>query len=426
MIGQTNSKIGDKINGVIKEYVAKTDNTITKGDFVSQDVFTAYGGSAISPDDFQPTTNFLRPVVVGIDATRFVIIYYVASQYISARVGVVDNATITYQTAISIDNLVCSYISADKIDDNKILVMFCENNTTSKCVILTINGDNTITIGTLSTFKSARTRDNKLKTIGTNKIIMHYFYLSETWISTYLVATISGDTITYGTEASGNISTSDTAYNDIDFGVLETDKILCVYSNSSNQGDGVILSISGTTITVNTVYNLTTNDIYYTNIIIKDSSTAYLIYINSTATSRVKYVKITISGTTISYGTETNLYTNDTGTEVYAIKYTDNRFGVNSCGGASRYYWQIELLSDSLDISSPITVSGVIYQQTMSILLEGTIIKSYINSSGPFNQYAQILRASTYKLINYNSNFNILGVAKTGGTAGDTIKVYVP
>lgn len=120
------------------------------------------------------------------------------------------------------------------------------------------------------------------------------------------VCTISGTTITVGTSTMISASSGST-YTGASTTVLEANKVFVVHSRSS-YAYGVVCTISGTTITVGTDIQLST-DSYSNYYMAATTLTSSKVFVSHRGSSYLYGVVCTISGTTITIGTDIQLTT---------------------------------------------------------------------------------------------------------------------
>ena len=197
--------------------------------------------------------------------------------------------------------------SAVLINTDKVFVAY-RNGNYLYGVVCTISGT-TITVGTdiqLSTINYAYDYVSAVD-LGTDKVFIAHRNGSYLY---GVVCTISGTTITVGTDT--QLSTSSSSYFYISAVALGTDKVFVAHQVSLSPGYrlyGVVCTISGTTITVGTDTQLSTNTTN-SNAYISATSVASNVVLVAHGIQPYLYgVVCTISGTTITVGTDTQLST---------------------------------------------------------------------------------------------------------------------
>ncbi|MFA6198752.1 MAG: hypothetical protein WC734_06425, partial [Patescibacteria group bacterium] len=208
-------------------------------------------------------------------------------------------------------------LSAVQIDTNKILVSYggYDGNYDGIAVIATISGS-TVTYGTPVKFNpSAQTLWTSAAKLDTNKAIIAFNDGSDSY-GKAIVASVSGTTITLGTETAFVAA----AISDISAVQLTTDKAIIAYAN--NFGYAVVASVSGTAITFGSIvaFNAaTTSDISAAQLTIDKAIIAYKKAADGSGYARVA----SISGTTISYGVEAQF--NTTISDISAAQLTTDK-----------------------------------------------------------------------------------------------------
>lgn len=425
MIGQTNSKIGDKINGAIKDYVVKTGETIAKGDFVSEQITTSTGTSvyASSSTHYSETHGYS----IAISSTKFVAFYYDSGAY-KACIGTISGSTITLDTtnAITIETSGVYYFSACLVDTRKIFICYGYNNASGVSRIITIDDTfSTLTKGDAYEFFASYSTYNHCSYINNNKIIIGFY---QSTVSRLIVGTISGTTITYGTAVSAG-ATFNVKLNK-NFYVLGTDKLLFLYRTSQPAYYARVITLDGNTITLQTALSIATSpsSAFYICGLQQNNNVVFGIYKSSTD-GYMYYKKLTISDNTVSSGSEIKL--SDTNDPILDL----DSYQINLFKGLVFYTFSpspsylkiktINIYNNGLVITSTSTTDFSVYNNAIFTLMSNYIfVFNYDTATSSATTYFKVFNVQDV-VLGFNLS-NLIGVAKTGGNAGDTIKVYVP
>ena len=207
-----------------------------------------------------------------------------------------------------------SQLSAVALDDSTVFIAF-KSGSYLRGVVCTISGT-TITAGTdtqLSTISMYSYGPVSAVALDDSTVfVAHRVGTTAASATLYgVVCTISGTTITAGTDT--QISTGAGSYSAASAVALDDSTVFVAHRNNDGTNNtlyGVVCTISGTTITAGTDTQLSTNSIStsqsYVSAVALDTSTVFVAYANA-ANSYHYGLICTISGTTITAGTDTQL-----------------------------------------------------------------------------------------------------------------------
>ena len=156
-----------------------------------------------------------------------------------------------------------------------------------------------------------------------NKFVAVYRDQGNSWYGTAIVGTISGTTITYGSEYVFN--SGSTYYNSISFDPNDSDKFVVAFRDYSNSkyGTAMVGTISGTSISFGSEYVFNSASTEYTSISFDpNTSGSFVVAYRDGGNSNYGTAIVgTVSGTTISYGSE---YAFNTGTYYTSASFDPN------------------------------------------------------------------------------------------------------
>lgn len=205
-------------------------------------------------------------------------------------------------------------LNATEISTDKFVVCYTDSGAAGQCRVGSVSGT-TITFGTEAQFDADVVVFTSFSLIGVCKLDTDKFavaYSDDTDDDGYVIAaTVSGTTITFGTpvEFSGNLDAESTGCAGI-----ATDKIIVGYNDegTSDTGTGVACTVSGTTVTCGTVNDYAATDYFalYNNPAKLDTDKFVMPFRGADAADGF-VVAGTTSGTTITWGTVATITTND-------------------------------------------------------------------------------------------------------------------
>lgn len=317
---------GININGIIKDYYAYAGENISAGDLVEYingiAGQTSYGTSSDTQLSNVEKTAFKMSSVVLDDNRVFIAHSHTNNTYYLYGIVIkIEGSQITMGTdTIILSENYSGYVpSATVLEDGKVFITtrMSSANTYLYAIVCTIT-DMTITAGNMTQISSCTYGYSNAKTLllpDGKVFVAHshgkYYYLYG------IVCSISGTTITKGTDT--EIKSVDNSGYYVSILLLEDGKVFLTYhiGSSSHLLEGMICSVSGTTIITNTATQLnTTADSAFA------ISTALLEYNKVFVSHRVNNYTLygmicTINGTTITKGTDTLIKQNtDTDTVI--------------------------------------------------------------------------------------------------------------
>ena len=280
-----------------KPVVVNADGTVSVVSGVSESL-----GDQVVVASHQSTGN-VSVYDTGQDKVLF--IYKNASDYGTAVVGTVSGSSISFGTPVVFQSASTQYLAAT-YDSNvgKTGIFFADYGQSEygKAIVATISGTS-VSFGSVATFSSTTTSGAKDSTFDSsqNKIILAYQESSSAMC--IKAATISGTSISFGSKTtfvSGDSSGHfEIAYNAND------QKSLLVYTNpSTNQPNAVVVTASGSTITIGSAATVASETSDFTFAVY--DATSQKIVVAYRATNTVKFGVATISGTSVSFGTFVN------------------------------------------------------------------------------------------------------------------------
>ena len=280
-----------------KPVIVNADGTVSVVSGVSESL-----GDQVVVASHQSTGN-VSVYDTGQDKVLF--IYKNASDYGTAVVGTVSGSSISFGTPVVFQSASTQYLAAT-YDSNvgKTGIFFADYGQSEygKAIVATISGTS-VSFGSVATFSSTTTSGAKDSTFDSsqNKIILAYQESSSAMC--IKAATISGTSISFGSKTtfvSGDSSGHfEIAYNAND------QKSLLVYTNpSTNQPNAVVVTASGSTITIGSAATVASETSDFTFAVY--DATSQKIVVAYRATNTVKFGVATISGTSVSFGTFVN------------------------------------------------------------------------------------------------------------------------
>ena len=433
---------GLKIDAIVENYYAYAGENISAGDFVEfVNVYTTHQGQS---NYFSLST----PVSISaclIDQTKFVVAYYNVNGTSNKgilKIGTVSSNTITFGSDYIFDN-VADYVYMSKLDTDKFIIVY-KYSYNIKAIACTISGA-TISFGTSTTVftgtGSGVYSEPKVVAISTTKAVA----VSSRGGIYGSVLTIGNDlSITAGTIV--GISSNNGSY--LDICELTSTKLLITYNDGGySDGKAGVITVSGTNITVHTQYSFLDTNVIATSVCTLANNKVFIMYIKQTSYTCCGIIG-NISGNTVTFSDPVVI--DDTGdvrnlgydicslsSDKVVLAYTlgstqQTRTGIIRTALISQD--DVITIQNYLIFSNSYTESPFILQSANNVIILS--YDTYYN--GTVNQGRSCFLDCTLDTPSTDiidsvetqvrqittSQFN--GIAKTKGTGGDQIKVYVP
>ena len=290
------------------------------------------------------------------------------SQYHTAVVGTVSGTSISFGTPVVVTS---NYHAKHSInfDTNagKMVIVTSDSGTGSygRAIVGTVSGTS-ISFGSVATFYG-----NGVSSVGStydstnNKIIIAYVDGAASNVGKAIVGTVSGTSISFGSAATFNDAVT-TVYQRSIAHDSSTGKTVIAFrdTGSSNQGKAVVATVSGTSISFGSETMFESGATQDINAVYDSGNSKVNIFYEDGADSdKLKGVIGTVSGTSISFTAVQELYTAATVSGLSATYDSNASTSVASFRGASAYGYALPITSDgsSLTVGSSTTITTNAY-----------------------------------------------------------------
>jgi hypothetical protein len=414
-----------EITAVASGALATGDTVVVNSDGTVS-VAAETGSSEVigTPTVFEAANTVYSNASYDANAQKVVIAYRDGgnSNYGTAVVGTVSGTTISFGTPVVYYS---AYMQECVIyydpDAQKHVIIYYNASGYGEAIVGTVSGTS-MTFGSGVVF-NAGSVEFLAMTYDTNadKIIIAYRDGGNSDKGTAIVGTVSGTSISFGSEVVfNNYGTSDVA---LDYDA-NAQKVLIAYrdNNNSNYGTAIVGTVSGTSISFGTgvVYNsgnTTENQVVYD----PSSQKMVIVYRDDANSGKGTAIVGSISGTSVSFGTEVGFETSTYGVYIFfrpayhaaaqkiVVAYRGNAFVTNYLD-----YVVGTVSGTSISFTSPSSVNAS-YSQYMSPIYdpnEEKIVIAYQDVGGSYYGTAVVLQAG-YTSTNLTSE-NFIGFAKHG------------
>jgi len=413
-------------NGTVT-VVAETSTTVTESIPAGSDVIF--------------NNSYTDYVVTAFDqktAGQFIAVYRDAgnNDYGSATVGTISGTSITFgaEYVFATFNAVYMDVAFDPNTAGK-FVIACTNSSsghTGSSTAGTISGT-AITYGTSVLFHSLRTYFPTIafdpSTVG--KFVISYKDDSNNDNGTAVVGTISGTTLTYGSEYIFN--TGDTIDIAMAFDPNTAGQFVVVYRDGGNvsKGMAVVGTVTGSTISFGSDAQILGVQMYYLSIAF-DPTTAnkFILAYEDTSNSNVgKAVIGTVSGTSISYGTPATFSSSNTNNYISLTvdPNTANKFAVAYQDVSNSSYGTVcigTVSGTSITFGSETVVDSVI-SNYVSAAFDPNTAGKFVVAYSKNNQKGKAIacQMGTVVVTTNLTATNLIGITSEATSSGGTAKI---
>ena len=245
-----------------------------------------------------------------------------------------------------------------------------------KPVILNANG--TVTevsetsvssnVGTETTFESAQTNHISSAYDSTNnKTLIAYRDSGNSGYGTAVVATISGTSISFGTPvvfASESVTDTSTTFD------TNAAKFVIVYTGLSSDGKGIVGTVSGTSVSFGSATTFDTGNVSYKSIKYNAAEQVSVVGWKSESDNRGRCRVVTVSGTSVSFGSDSTFETSVTAYVSVGYDSTNERTVV---------FWRDQTAQRGRAVVA--TISGTNISYNTEVVFSGSTDALYITSA---------------------------------------------
>ena len=292
------------------------------GGVVNSETVTQALGSVV---DITNTSPEYFALAFDEDAGKVVVAYKLASapQYGYAAVGTVSGMSITFGTPVAYTSSALASRSQGIVFDssnNKVVISYVRSSDNNgQAIVGTVSGDS-ISFGSATTFNTGTTTwVSSVFDTSNNKVVISYSDGGNSDYGTAIVGTVSGTSISFGTEVvfeSAEATFSGSAFDSVN------NKVVLSYRDDGNSGKGtaIVGTVSGTSISFGTAAVFNDASTYWTNATFDSTNgKAVVVYNDDGNSSYGTAVVGTVSGTDISFGSEVVFQTSSSTAPVAAF-----------------------------------------------------------------------------------------------------------
>jgi len=348
-----------------------------------------------------------------------------ASNNGKAVVGTVSGTSISFGSATQFESGATQFISSTfDSSNNKIVVAFEDESDTEngKAVVGTVSGTS-ISFGSATTFETGSVKETAIAFDSLNgKIVVSYIDTSDSNKGKAVVGTVSGTSISFGTEAvfTANQIQSRTR---IAYDSSNSKLVICYDNDTNSTGEAVVATVNGTSITFGTTTVFSSSAVSETSIVFDSTSNQFII-----ATQYGDFFVGSVSGTNITFGSAVE-FDSSTFTSYPSVSFdsSTNKTIVSYAIGASPYYGKSVVFQPAYDATN-LTSENYIGMSSGAVTPSVNGTKTSFNSSAIGSEVTgSVYDPDTGKIIIcYTRGSDNHGLAVVGTVSGTTLSFGTP
>ena len=354
-----------------------------------------------------------------------------SSQYGKAIVGDVSGSTISFGSAATFDTGTTSSTSCVyDTSNNKAVIAYNLSGTGVDAVVATVSGTS-ISFGTPVAFTS--NNGTSISTVfdsSANKVIITYADNSSSGAGTSVVGTVSGTSISFGSTAVWN--SGDSGYQNSAYDASADRTLICYRDDGDSQiGKGIVAQVSGTSLTYGSETNIGTTNIIPVGMAYDPDGTQVLVAYGSANDSyKGKFRRATVSGLTVSFSEEFEYLSGTDGGYIACVYNTTDDKGVIifKNDSASSYTQSVAVTLGATNLTAQAFVgvadSAISASAAGSVIVQGGTVSGLTDPFGTVTPtYGTPTAASAYqsesKVLAYDSANNRFVMAYKDGSNSD-------
>jgi hypothetical protein len=416
---------GVEINGLIEEYKVYAGENINAGDFI------AFINNVCEELNSASNSCYLAPSCVLLEDNKVFIAHsYGSSQSLCGTIVTFSGTEMTTNVNFLHDESYSCYSapSCVLLEPNKVFIAYSySKNFNLYGAIVTINGTSmNATFTPLDTTTGVCYYAPSCVLLEDNKVFIAHSHGSSTTYLYGTIVTIDGTTMTATVKQLN--TTKKSCYYAPSCVLIEPNKVFIAHSYSTSTNlYGTIVTINGTTMTATaTKLKSTSNSCYgVPSCVLLEPNKVFIGHTSSTS-YYLSGTIVTIDGTTMT-ATTTQLHSdsNSCYKDLSCILLEPNKVFITHPYSNSCYLYGTIVTIDGTTMTATVkqlnTTKNSCYKAPSCVLLEDNKVLIGHSSSG-YCLSGTIYFGDKVKQV----TDTIKGVAKTSGTSGDTIQVYVP
>ena len=353
----------------------KSDGTVEAVEGASQEL-----GSEVV---FEPALTSSISVTFDSNSNKIVVAYYDGgnSNYGTAIVGTVSGTSISFGSPVVFNSANTPRLSVTfDSNSNKVVIAYKDDGNSSygTAIVGTVSGTS-ISFGSEVVFNTASTT-----TIGCtfdsnlNKVVIGYTDEGNSEYGTAIVGTVSGTSISFGSESVFNSAGTFYPYLTFD---SNSNKVVISYYNAGNSayGTAIVGTVSGTSISFGSavVYNSSASTDYVSITFDSTANKVVIVFRDAGNSGRGTAIVGDVSGTSISFGSKVVFQTSSSTYVAVTFDSTANKIVVAFRGPTSTFpgTFRTATVSGTSIIFDPLVIFNNASTERISITFDSTTNK---------------------------------------------------
>ena len=242
--------------------------------------------------------------VATLDTTHCVIAFREVSELSFGRaiIGTISGNSISFGNKFTFSSGDATSISVTALDSTHFVVAYQDINNSDygTAVVGTVSGGNSISYGTPVAFNSAYTQFIAVSALDSTHCVVAYQDVANSDYGTAVIGTVSGDIISYGSEYVFNTQSTD----DNSVSNLGSSKFVVAFEDNNSYGTAIIGTVAGSTISYGSKSNFNSGRTGSISVSKLDNTHPVIAYSDTDNSAYGTNIIGTVSGNSISYGSE--------------------------------------------------------------------------------------------------------------------------
>jgi hypothetical protein len=353
-------------------------------------------GTSISfgtPGVFQSAATTNNSLVYDPDTGQIIFVSVSGGASGKSVVGTVSGTSISFGTSATYEANPVYWLGATYVtDQQKVFIAYRRtNNNIGYGVVGTVSGTS-ISFGSPVQFSANRADHVRTTYAGSSKVVVVYEDFGNNQKGAAIVGTISGTSVSFGTQSFYDTSFP-CQYNNIAYDPVN-DKVLVIYYRG--YGKGVVGTISGTSISFGSDFDFDqTNVVRYGLGIVYSALTGtfVIVYPDASSSNEGYYVQGTISGTDVSFTSRTQLTTTEFDWSAVTIDNTTAKpivaWSDDSSGYATSLVIQLAYTASNNTDFIGITDQAIADTATGAVIVQGGVSEKVTGLTTSSDYYVQ-------------------------------------
>ena len=350
-------------------------------------------------------------------------------------VGEVSGTSISFGSAVTFYNDNANHISmVYDTANNKVVIVYVNDDTYGAAIVGTVSGSS-VSFGSETIWLSSRADDvEAVYDSAAGAVVIAFMDFDNSYHCKAIAATVSGTSLTFGSAITINAANS--AYIRIGYDSTNSKSVVAFRQSG---GKAAVVSCSGTTLSAGSVTTFNSNNGSYPMDVVHDPNAGKtVIFYHDQQNSYYGYGVVgTVSGTGVSFGTPVQLDTArsnrisgvyDDDAQKILVAYTDHAssnsgaYRLATVSGTSISFGSEASFYDSYEVQTGYTTIGAVFDSTNNVVV---LAFRGRDSSNAQDGYARVIQnAATISASNLTAT-NFIGISDAAYSDGATATIQI-